>query len=108
MKQDVIKPLADIDLVSAVAFYEKEKRTLGQRFLKEFRLLVISICRNPGIGSQRYSHLIPGLRVRHIAGFPYLVLYLERDAAIEVIRVLHIRRDLPAALEEVEPESQSD
>lgn len=101
MKPHAIKPLADSDLVSAVAFYEKERATLGQRFLLEFRSLVISIRQNPSIGSQRYSHLIPGLRVRHFARFPYLVLYLERETEIEVIRVLHIRRDFPAALEEM-------
>ena len=49
MKPHVIKPLADGDLVSAVAFYENEKATLGQRFLEEFKLLVMSIRQNPGI-----------------------------------------------------------
>jgi toxin ParE1/3/4 len=105
MKPEVIKPLADKDLVHAVAFYEIEKASLGTRFLQEFRTLVISIRQNPGIGSQRYGHLIPGMRIRHIARFPFLVLYLERESAIEVIRVLHIRRDLPAALEEMAPDS---
>ena len=83
MKPDVIKPLADNDLVSAVAFYENEKATLGQRFLQEFKLLVMSIRQNPAIGSQRYNHLIPGLWVRNVARFPYLVLYHEREATIE-------------------------
>ena len=105
MKPEVIKPLADHDLVHAVAYYESEKPSLGAQFLQEFRAVIMAIRQNPRIGSQRYIHLIPGMRVRHVARFPFLVLYLERESAIEVIRVLHIRRDLPAALENIEPDN---
>ncbi|AYF77887.1 type II toxin-antitoxin system RelE/ParE family toxin [Nocardia yunnanensis] len=52
---------------------------------------------HPGIGSPRYGHEldIPGLRGRALTRLPYTVLYLERDDHIDVLRVLHQRRDIP-------------
>jgi len=41
---------------------------------------------------------IDGLRVWKIMGFPYLVLYLEDDAEVEIVRFLHAHRDVPNAL----------
>ena len=52
----------------------------------------------PASGSPRYAHEleIPGLRSRSIARFPYLVFYVETEAEIDVWRVLHGARDVPA------------
>ena len=52
----------------------------------------------PATGSPRYAHEldIPGLRIRTVKRFPYLVFYVERDAEIDVWRVLHGARDIPA------------
>ena len=52
----------------------------------------------PGSGSPRYAHEldIPGLRFRTVRGFPYLVFYVERQAEVDVWRVLHGARDIPA------------
>ena len=56
----------------------------------------------PGTGSPRHAHLlgIKGLRSRKLGRFPYLILYLERDDHIDVWRILHAQRDIPARLEE--------
>ena len=43
---------------------------------------------------------LPGLRSRGVKGFPYLVFYVEREADIDVWRVLHAARDTPAWLPE--------
>lgn len=56
----------------------------------------------PGIGSQRYANvaLVPGVRMIKVKGFEnYLLFYLEREASIDVIRVLHSARDIPEALQ---------
>ncbi len=52
----------------------------------------------PAIGSPRYAHEldIPGLRFRSAGNFPYLVFYVEREDEIDVWRVLHGARDIPA------------
>ena len=53
---------------------------------------------NSEIGSPRYADEldIPGLRFRSAGKFPYLVFYVETEAEIDVWRVLHGARDIPA------------
>lgn len=58
----------------------------------------------PGTGSPRFAHELelPGLRTRRIARFPYLIFYIERDDHIDVWRILHDRRDIPAGFADAE------
>lgn len=55
-------------------------------------------------GSPRYAPQfnLPGLRSRPLAKYPRLVLYVERADHIDVWRVLHGRRDIPAWMQEPE------
>jgi toxin ParE1/3/4 len=43
---------------------------------------------------------MPGLRAWRLSRYPYLVLYVEREEDIEVWRVLHGEREIPAWLRE--------
>jgi toxin ParE1/3/4 len=58
--------------------------------------------RNPGIGSPRWASELdlPGLRSWSLDGFPQLVFYVERGGVVDVWRVLHAKRDIPASLQE--------
>ncbi len=58
------------------------------------------ISRQPSSGSPRYGHELglPGLRSWPLTGYPYLVFYIERDAHVDVWRVLQAQRDIPAWL----------
>ena len=49
-------------------------------------------------GATRYADLLKlrDLRFWPIKDFPYLIFYLERDAHIDIWRVLHAYRDIPA------------
>ncbi|WP_394358289.1 hypothetical protein [Leucobacter tenebrionis] len=38
------------------------------------------------------------LRHRATPGFPYLMLYREQTDRIEIIRLLHARRDIPSLI----------
>ena len=53
---------------------------------------------HPGIGSPRYATVLnlPGLRLWPVEGFPYLVFYVERETQLDIWRVLHAQRDIPA------------
>jgi toxin ParE1/3/4 len=55
----------------------------------------------PGIGSPRWAHKLnlPGLRSWRIQDYPWLVFYVEGEAIIDVWRVLHAKRDIPAWME---------
>jgi toxin ParE1/3/4 len=47
------------------------------------------------------GHLnLPGLRHWSLGRYPYLVFYVEQPGYIEVWRVLHERRDIPAQMQE--------
>lgn len=60
------------------------------------------IARHPSAGSPRYGHELdlPGLRSQALRRYPYLVFYMERRDHIDVWRVLHAQRDIPARLQE--------
>ena len=56
----------------------------------------------PGGGSRRYARALdlPGLRSSLLTAFPYLVFYVEGEAALDVWRILHAPRAAPAWLQE--------
>ncbi len=57
---------------------------------------------HPASGSPRYADelSLPSLRACVVKGFPYLAFYVERENDIDVWRVLHAARDIPAWLRE--------
>ncbi|WP_310449038.1 type II toxin-antitoxin system RelE/ParE family toxin [Sulfuritalea sp.] len=60
------------------------------------------IGRHPASGSPRYAHELnlPGLRFWPLTRFPHLVFYFEHTDHVEVWRVLHGQRDIPAWMHE--------
>lgn len=59
------------------------------------------IASHPASGSLRYAYEIelPGLRSVQLKRYPYLIFYLEQPDHIDVWRVLHAKRDIPAWLQ---------
>ncbi len=70
------------------------------QLLDEFEAALDRVARRPGIGSPRYAHLLQGLRFWRLRRHPYLVFYVDQPGFVDVLRVLHSARDIPAALEE--------
>jgi toxin ParE1/3/4 len=60
------------------------------------------IGRQPATGSPRYAHELnlPGLRFWPLGRFPFLVFYFEQAGHMDVWRVLHGQRDIPAWMSE--------
>lgn len=90
---------ADID--QAVDYYVAEADTeVALRFVDAVERAIGQIGRSPQSGSLRFSYEleIPGLRFRPLARFPYLVFYVVGDEVVDVWRILHARRDIPAAI----------
>jgi toxin ParE1/3/4 len=54
------------------------------------------------MGSPRYAQELglPGLRSWPLRTYPHIVFYFEAPDAVEIWRVLHGRRDLPAHLQD--------
>jgi len=77
-------------------------RTAASSFVEKLEDTVDRIAAHPEAGSPRYAHdlSLPGLRFSPITGFPHLVFYVVREEVIDVWRVLHGERDIPAWMRE--------
>jgi toxin ParE1/3/4 len=99
-KPVIRRELADEDVNDAIAYYENlsEPATLG--FINELERSYKLISAQPGIGSPRYGYELelPGLLFQKLDRYPYIVFYCEQEDHIDIWRVLHERRDIPAHL----------
>ena len=98
-KPVVLRERAQRDIDEALGNYLTETRSaVALDFIDALEDARRQIGAQPATGSLRYAHEldIPGLRIRTVKRFPYLVFYVEREAEIDVWRVLHGARDSPA------------
>ena len=99
----VLRERARRDFDDAVEHYlEEAGPALAEDFTDAVEETLHHVGGSPATGSPRYAHEldIPGLRFRMAGKFPYLVLYVERDSVVEVWRILHGSRDIPARMRE--------
>jgi len=100
-KPVVPRALANRDVNEAIEHYlgeESVQAALG--FVKALDEAYAHIGRHPATGSPRYAHELdlPDLRFWPLKRYPYLVFYVERGDHVDVWRVLHGQRDIPAWL----------
>ncbi len=105
VKPVVPRELANRDIDDAIAYYlseSTEQAALG--FIDALEQTYTHISRHPATGSPRYAHELnlPGLRFWPLVHYQYLVFYTERPQHIDVWRVLHGQRDIPAWMQEPE------
>ena len=96
-----LRTLAAKDIDEAVAHYRNEagpQVALG--FVDALEATIRHLCQHPLTGSLRLAHEveIPELRSWPLNKFPYLVFYMPDDDRIDIWRVLHATRDIPAYL----------
>ena len=102
-KPVVLRERARRDIDEAVEHYLSEAGpAVALNLIDALEDTLRQIGERPASGSPRHAHEleIPGLRFRSIGRFPYLVFYVEREADIDVWRVLHGARDIPAWMRE--------
>ena len=95
----VPRELALRDVDEAVAYYLAEADLdTALRFIDALEHAYARICEHPAAGSPRLAHELnlPGLRCWSLVGFPFLVFYVEQPGRVDVWRVLHAHRDVPA------------
>ncbi len=98
-KPVIPRELANRDVDEALDHYLSdgaEQAALG--FIEALEQAYTHIGRHPASGSPRYAHdlNLPGLRFWQLSRYPHLVFYIERTDRIDVWRVLHGQRDIPA------------
>ena len=89
------------DIDAALSYYRREAgESLATRLVDALEAELGHLGRHPLTGSLRYSYElnIPALRSWPLAAFPYIVFYIDRAEFVDVWRVLHARRDIPAWL----------
>jgi toxin ParE1/3/4 len=97
------RALARADVDAAIAWYiDQEAEAAAQGFVDALEQAFTHVSRHPATGSSRYAHALdlPGLRHWGLKKYPYLVFYVERPDHIDVWRVLHAARDIPAWMNE--------
>ena len=98
-KPIIPRVLANRDVDEAIAHYldqDAEAAALG--FIGALEQAYTHISKHAATGSLRYTHELnlPGLRFWPLTRYPHLVFYIEMDDYIDVWRVLHGERDIPA------------
>lgn len=105
MKAKLVIPReqANRDVDESVAHYLSEAgEVVALGFIDALEKAYGHIGRHPATGSQRYAHELnlTGLRAWPLTRYPHLVFYVERPHHIDVWRVLHGQRDIPAWMQE--------
>lgn len=96
-----IRPRASSEIDELADYIARDSTSAAMRFLDALQKTFDVIDEHPGIGSLRYAHLpmLEGLRVLAVPSFEnHLVFYIEPASHVDVLRVLHSARDIPAAL----------
>lgn len=102
-KPVIPRELANRDVDEAIAYYLDEGvDQAALSFIDALERAYTHIGRHPASGSPRYAHELnlPGLRFWPLTRFPHLVFYFEHTDHVDVWRVLHGQRDIPAWMHE--------
>ncbi|MFA7666673.1 MAG: type II toxin-antitoxin system RelE/ParE family toxin [Burkholderiaceae bacterium] len=90
---------ANRDVDEAIAWYLSEAtESVALGFIDALEQAYTHIARHPGTGSSRYACELnlPGLRAWALTRYPHVVFYVDHPEHIDVWRVLHGQRDIPA------------
>lgn len=100
MKKLVLRALADVDIITALDYYIANAPEHALAFIDDVEEAYQHIQQFPVSGSLRYAYelSLPELRVWSCNKYPYLIFYVDYPSQIEVWRVLHSSRDIPASL----------
>ena len=99
LKPLVPRAAASQDVDAALDWYLAEAgEQVALGFIEALERSYAHIARYPASGSPRYAHALNIARLQSwgLDQYPYVVFYLERDTYVDVWRVLHGQRDIPA------------
>lgn len=100
-KPIVLLPRAERDIADATDNYRGEGGTaLAEQWAQSLGAALRHVGAHSASGSPRYADVLamPGLRFWRVRRFPYLIFYVDRASQVDVWRVLHAHRDIPAWL----------
>ncbi|MDA8018996.1 MAG: type II toxin-antitoxin system RelE/ParE family toxin [Thermoanaerobaculia bacterium] len=95
------RTLARRDFEEVVDYYlEQASVEVAMQWIAALEDALDHIVAHPRSGSPRLGHELRIARLRSwpVTGFPYLVCYIEGEERIDVLRILHRKRDVRASL----------
>jgi toxin ParE1/3/4 len=94
-----IYPAALTDADAAHDWYNEARAGLGEEFTHELEQAFSVLLEQPAMGSKRYAYLLAerALRFWSLDRFPFLVFYRVQGDELQVLRILHERRDIQTA-----------
>lgn len=104
-KPVIPRKLANRDVDEAIAHYVREAdERVALRLVDALERAYRHMGRRPASGPPRYELdlKLPGLRAWPLERYPYVVFYVETKESIDVWRVLHGPRDIPAWMQETD------
>lgn len=100
----ILLPLAKSDLRSTRRWYESQRKGLGREFTAEIDKTFALIVAAP----KRFKLVRAGVRRALVYRFPYVVYFLVDDRQIEILTVMHSRRDASNWLDQLEEPQDGD
>ena len=95
-KRIVWAPKAREDLLNVWRYFAQvASPDIADKLLRDIRLVADRLGERPLLGRAR-EEVMPGLR--SVRAHPYAVFYRAKNGSVEIVRVLHERRNLSAAL----------
>lgn len=82
-------PDAEVELDNAIEYYENCSVGLGYDFSIEVHAVIERICSFP----KAWPVLVEDIRRCQTNRFPFGVLYIEENKSIQIIAVMHLRRE---------------
>jgi toxin ParE1/3/4 len=101
-KPVILRAVATRDVDEALSHYLQEGGSeLALGFIDAIEVALRHVGTRPASGSPRYAVELnlPELRFQPLKRFPYLIFYVEGENLVDVWRVLHASRDIPAWLQ---------
>jgi toxin ParE1/3/4 len=101
-KKIVITPKASQDLDDCFAYISQNNPEIALHFFDSTRITIAQIAKMPGIGSifATNNTRLQGVRQWSVKDFrKYLIFYIERDDAVEIVRILYATRDISSILD---------
>lgn len=100
MKPVRLRPAAADDIRTIVGHYRSDSGVgIALAFTDQLQRAMVRLAMGAEPGSAWLGQAIdlPGLRLWRVNRFPHVLLAFERPDHFDLLRVLHARRDLPAA-----------
>jgi toxin ParE1/3/4 len=104
VKRAVVRPQAKKDILTEIRYYRRHAgRTVALRLIDALAGALETLSQQPSIGSPELGQEldIPELRTWDMAGFPLLLIYIERQDEIDVLRLLGQRQNVPALIRRI-------